>query len=288
MSNYSDLHNQMLSYQSLGGAGHDAGSHHDPELEQDRQTTRYLENRNLQQVAVLTENEMRVLCQLSPNQSGVIISIIIAYALSSTLAMFETALMPIITQADLVDSQIDSHYGYPLLTCISVTTAVSYYVFRRFIVQNQASMPQLSDRSFIFISLLLAIVGSSLLINYKDVGPLTTIGLTVLGMSLVIGVKSIIDLYAKLIGVSSLLGETLGTSTNPDDNLHIQQHSLPQRKSVGWYLGLAALFSVLFRVATPQITSYLLLHGGASAIFWQTLCVNCLTLLIFLLKFDSL
>ena len=155
-------------------------------------------------------------------------------------------------------------------------------------MQNQASMPQLSDRSFIFISLLLAIVGSSLLINYKDVGPLTTIGLTVLGMSLVIGVKSIIDLYAKLIGVSSLLGETLGTSTNPDDNLHIQQHSLPQRKSVGWYLGLAALFSVLFRVATPQITSYLLLHGGASAIFWQTLCVNCLTLLIFLLKFDSL
>ena len=38
-------------------------------------------------------------------------------------------------------------------------------------------------------------------------GPLATIGFTILGMSLVIGVKSIIDLYAKLIGVSSLLDD---------------------------------------------------------------------------------
>ena len=69
-------------------------------------------------------------------------------------------------------------------------------------------MPQLSDRSFVFISLLMAIAGSAMLVHYQGMGPLTTIGLTLLAISLVIGVKAIVDLYAKLIGVSSILGET--------------------------------------------------------------------------------
>lgn len=43
-----------------------------------------------------------------------------------------------------------------------------------------------------------------------------------------------------------------------------------------------------FRVLTPKITSYLLLHGGSSAIFWQIFTINCLTLVAFLAKFDAL
>jgi len=109
---------------------------HDPGLEPHDVSTRYLENRQLQQVAILTENEMRVLCQLPPNQSGIMISIFIAFAFCNALAMFETVLMPLITQADLIDNKIDTHFGYPLLTCISVTATVSYFVFRRFITQN--------------------------------------------------------------------------------------------------------------------------------------------------------
>ena len=110
-------------------------------MEADGATTRYLENRNLQQVAILTENEMRELCQLPPNQTGILISILIAYTLTSSLAVFETALMPLITEADLVDHRVDSHFGYPLLTCISVTSAVSYFVFRRFIANNKREVP---------------------------------------------------------------------------------------------------------------------------------------------------
>ena len=121
-------------------------------------------------------------------------------------------------------------------------------------------------------------------------GPLTTIGLTLLAISLVIGVKSIIDLYAKLIGVSSLLGEnnrlldTSEASAANENNKNISNN----RRSVGWYLGLAAICVIIFRVVTPQFTSYLLLHGGASAIFWAILCINCLTILIFLIKFDAM
>ena len=58
------------------------------------------------------------------------------YTLCSSLAVFEAALMPLITEADLLDNHIDTHFGYPLLTCVSVTAAVSYFVFRRFIVEN--------------------------------------------------------------------------------------------------------------------------------------------------------
>ena len=63
----------------------------------------------------------------------------------------------------------------------------------------------MSDRSYIFIALLMAILGSALLINHQAIGPQTTIGLTVLAIGLVIGIKSIVDLYTKIVGVSSLL-----------------------------------------------------------------------------------
>ena len=84
---------------------------------------------------------------------------------------------------------------------------MSYFVFRRFISENQRLEAALSDRSYIFLALILATIGSIILINYQQMGPLATIGFTILGMSLAIGMKSIIDLYAKLIGVSSLFDQ---------------------------------------------------------------------------------
>jgi hypothetical protein len=68
----------------------------DPEAHEQAIATRYIENRNLQQVAILTENEMRVLCTLPPNQSGILISILIAFTICNTVAMFETAFMPLV------------------------------------------------------------------------------------------------------------------------------------------------------------------------------------------------
>ena len=59
------------------------------------------------------------------------------------------------------------------------------------------------------MALLLAIAGSALLVHYQGIGAITTIGLTTIGISLVIGIKSIVDLYAKLIGVTSVLGDSL-------------------------------------------------------------------------------
>ena len=47
-------------------------------------------------------------------------------------------------------------------------------------------------------------------------GPLSTIGFTLLAISLVIGAKSIVDLYAKIVGISSLLDShaNLGSTSN--------------------------------------------------------------------------
>ena len=49
-------------------------------------------------------------------------------------------------------------------------------------------------------------------------GPLQSIGFTVLAIGLVIGVKSIVDLYAKLIGVSSLLTDASYRETQNESN----------------------------------------------------------------------
>lgn len=53
-----------------------------------------------------------------------------------------------------------------------------------------------------------------MLVHYQGIGAVTTIGLTILGISLVIGVKSVIDLYAKIIGVSSVLGDASGNQND--------------------------------------------------------------------------
>jgi len=92
-------------------------------------------------------------------------------------------------------------------------------------------------------------------------GPLATIGFSIQGTSLVIGVKSIIDLYAKLIGVSSLLDEQQGPSqtsaaavseNGPSSSALLQQAgTTTSRHSVGWYLSLGVICVVLFRVVTP-------------------------------------
>ena len=82
-------------------------------------------------------------------------------------------------------------------------------IFRRFINENQRDLPAFSDRSYIFVSLCLAIISSIMLINYQQMGPLATVGFTIFAMSSVIGVKSIIDLYVKIIGISSLLDTQL-------------------------------------------------------------------------------
>ena len=51
---------------------------------------------------------------------------------------------------------------------------------------------------------------------------------------------------------------------------------------------MAVICVTLFRVINPQVMSYLLLHGGAPAIFWLIVIVHCLALIIFLCKFDTL
>ena len=230
----------------------------------------------------MTENEMRVLCTLPPNQTGILVSLLVAFSMCSTLGVFEIALMPLIVQADKEEvTTIESHNGYPLLACISVTACVSYFVFRRFLNESQRyGSAQISDRSFIFLALLFGIIGSSLLINFQTMGTVSTLGFTILAISLVIGVKSVVDLYAKIIGVSSLLEERGSQSQ--------ENRPAGHRRSVGWYLALAVTCLVLFRAIVPHVAGYLLLHGGASAVFWQTLILDSLTLLVVLCKLDSL
>ena len=199
---------------------------------------------------------MRALCVLRPNQIGVIVSLFIAYAYCSTLSILETVMMPMLVRNQDIDYTIHSHYGYPLLTCVASTSALSFFVYQRFL--DQSALPPISDRSFIFISLIFGLIGCLLLLRFNEVNIGASIGFSLVAMSLVIGIKSVLSMYSKIVGVA--FGSTKITESG-SISLYDRQ------KEVGWYLGLAMTCTVVFRMMTPHFNSFLLLHGGPRAAF---------------------
>ena len=132
------------------------------------------------------------------------ISMILAFTMCSVLSAFELCLMPYLTEKNLEEHTITTHYGYPALTGIAITTVVCYFCFNQF-HQTQTS-PTVSDRSFLFISLMLGIIGSVFMLRYGNTESIQqNVGLCFISVSLVIGFKSMMDLYAKIIGVEDNL-----------------------------------------------------------------------------------
>ena len=239
---------------------------------------RYVANRNVLDLTTLTVGEMVVLCVQPPNQIGVIVAIFIAYAFTNTLSIFETVMMPILVKNETIDVTIHSHFGYPLLMCVSVTSALSFYAYRRFL--GQSALPSISDRSFIFVSLIFGILGCLLLFRFNGLDLGTSIGFSLIGISLIIGIKSVLSMYTKIVGVA--FGSTKISETGNGVSLYDRQ------KSVGWYLGLAMAFTVVFRILTPHINSFLLLHGGPKAAFIHMLILYVLSFLLLISKMNSL
>lgn len=113
-------------------------------------------------------------------------------------------MMPMLVRNVQMDFTIDSHYGYPLLTCVSITSALSFFVYRRFL--EHSAIPNISDRSFIFISLIFGICGCLLLFKFNQLDIGATVGFSLIGISLVIGFKSVLSMHTKIVGIA--LGST--------------------------------------------------------------------------------
>ena len=141
---------------------------------------------------------------LPPNQIGILVSLFVAYAYCNILSIFETVMMPLLIGKEERDISVQSNFGYPLLACVSVTSALSFFVYRRILDTSASNTPlhEIGDRSFLFVSLIMGILGCSLLIKNQSLSLGTTIGLSLMGISLMIGMKSIYSLYTKIIGVA--------------------------------------------------------------------------------------
>ena len=138
------------------------------------------------------------------------------------------------------------------------------------------------------MAFLMGVVGSALMLRYDAMDWMTGCCLTVLAVSLVIGLKTLVDLYAKLIGVEDVFGSLNGSQGRGNSLLHHQHEITLRRMSVSQYLNTAVTYLVVIRVLQPFFTWFLLLHGGPQAIFCQTLVLLALSLVLLLLKFDAL
>ena len=161
---------------------------------------RYVANRSVLDLATLTLGEMQVLCTLKPNQIGVIVSLFIVYAFCNSLAILETVMLPMLLSNEDFEFTVHSHIAYPLLACLSLTSALSFFIYRRFI--DHQALPFISDRSFIFVSIILGFFGCSMLLCFKEIDLVATIGFSLIGISLVIGIKSLASMYTKIVGVA--------------------------------------------------------------------------------------
>ena len=238
---------------------------------------RYVANRSVLDLATLTLGEMQVLCTLKPNQIGVTVSLFIVYAFCNSLAVLETVMLPMILQDEDFEHTVHSHIAYPLLACLSVTSALSFFIYRRFI--DHQALPLISDRSFIFVSIILGFSGCAMLLRSHGINLLSTVGFSLIGISLVIGIKSLASMYTKIVGVAF-------GSTKISESGTVQLYD--RQRDVGWYLGIAMTCSVISRMVTPLFNTFLLLQGGPTAIFISMMVLYTLSFILLVTKMSSL
>ena len=175
-------------------------------------------------------------------------SLFIVYAFCNSLAVLETVMLPMILQDEDFEHTVHSHIAYPLLACLSVTSALSFFIYRRFI--DHQALPLISDRSFIFVSIILGFSGCAMLLRSHGINLLSTVGFSLIGISLVIGIKSLASMYTKIVGVAF-------GSTKISESGTVQLYD--RQRDVGWYLGIAMTCSVISRMVTPLFNTFLLL-----------------------------
>ena len=158
-----------------------------------------------------------------------------------------------------------------------MTSALSFFIYRRFI--DHQALPLISDRSFIFVSIILGFSGCAMLLRSHEINLLSTVGFSLIGISLVIGIKSLASMYTKIVGVA--FGSTKISETGT-----VQLYD--RQRDVGWYLGIAMTCSVISRMITPLFNTFLLLQGGPEAIFIAMMVLYTLAFILLVTKMSSL
>ena len=77
-------------------------------------------------------------------------------------------MIPLLASQEDIDFTIQTSFGFPLLGCIAITSALSYFVYQRVIDTSfsNSALHEIGDRSFIFMSLIFGMFGSALLLKF--------------------------------------------------------------------------------------------------------------------------
>ena len=142
-------------------------------------------------VSHLTAGEWRTLNQTPTNKCGVLVTLLVAGANLNTLSIIETVLLPILAGNGI-------SFYFAILFSLSVSAILTFYTKRHVLAQRGEE--NLSDRSFVFISMVTGILGSLVLVKENLSGGRAYLGLSLLMISMVLGLQSTVSMGHKIIG----------------------------------------------------------------------------------------
>lgn len=159
------------------------------------------------QEAQLSPEEIKALYALPPSLKGIIVTLIIQASFANTFSIFETLLTPILTDQNHLFTEnltLSRNYAASVFITMCIFALLGFFSFRKFYERQRLN--KLSDRAFVFSSLVIGFVGSMILIDYKKrflYQYQVMAGFCMLSVAFFIGRRVTSNMYAKLIGISS-------------------------------------------------------------------------------------
>ncbi|CDW85558.1 UNKNOWN [Stylonychia lemnae] len=169
--------------------------------------TKFVKNKDLIAATNISEDEIRALYSQPPNSAGVFITMIIQVSIVNILSIIETMVAPIIMDKNAVitdNLNLGGNYTAGFFIIMGFCGLVSFYLFKKFYEEQKIN--KLSDRSFVFTTLIFGLLGSLALIDYerRQIYQIQLfLGFSLLSISYFIGKRVANQMFAKLIGINS-------------------------------------------------------------------------------------
>lgn len=103
-----------------------------------------------------------------PQLIGVVLSLMVLFVHHNTFSIFETIATPIVTDENAVFTDTLNYYSFfsnSLFLVMGLASFFAFLIFSRF--HNIDGINIVSDRAFVLANLMLGILGSLMLIDYK-------------------------------------------------------------------------------------------------------------------------
>lgn len=139
--------------------------------------TKFKENKDLIQISNLSEEEskynyhliniVRALYAYPPHLGGVLITTLIFLVHHNTFALFETLATPLVTDIEFLHTtslNFSNDFSNALFICMGLISLFTFYLFQK--LYTSQKIDKLSDRAYVFATLVFGLIGSLLLIDY--------------------------------------------------------------------------------------------------------------------------